>query len=169
MIYTHNVVSGNLERFRPKGNTTYEIRLKYYAAKDPTQDMVMTVRWSTYDEVHFGYTFNEVKAKSINLGLDLKGGMNVTLQVQLQDLVKVLGGENADTEEFKAALALAEERSKDSRLDFVALFAEAWKETSNGAPLSKAFGTYDLKDRITPETSDDAVIEVIRAEAESAV
>ena len=58
-IYTHNIVAGNLERFKPKGNTTYEIRLKYYAAKDPAHDMVMTVRWSTYDEVHFGYTFNE--------------------------------------------------------------------------------------------------------------
>ena len=121
------------------------------------------------EKIYFGYTFKDVRSKAINLGLDLKGGMNVTLQVQLQDLVKVLAGENADTEEFMSALALAEERSKDSRLDFVALFAEAWKETSNGAPLSKAFGTYDLKDRITPETSDDAVIEVIRAEAESAV
>ena len=121
------------------------------------------------EKIYFGYTFKDVRSKAINLGLDLKGGMNVTLQVQLQDLVKVLAGENADTDEFKAALALAQERSKDSRLDFVALFAEAWKETSNGAPLSKAFGTYDLKDRITPETSDDAVIEVIRAEAESAV
>ena len=121
------------------------------------------------EKIYFGYTFKDVRSKAINLGLDLKGGMNVTLQVQLQDLVKVLAGENADTDEFKAALALAEERSKDSRLDFVAIFAEAWKETSNGAPLSKAFGTYDLKDRITPETSDEAVIEVIRAEAESAV
>ena len=58
-VYTHNVVSGNLERFKPKASTTYEIRLKYYAAKDPAHDMVMTVRWSTYDEVHFGYTYDD--------------------------------------------------------------------------------------------------------------
>ena len=58
-VYTHNVFNGNLERFKPKGNTTYEIRLKYYAAKDPAHDMVMTVRWSTYDEVHYGYDYNE--------------------------------------------------------------------------------------------------------------
>ncbi len=58
-VYTHNVVSGNLERFKPKANTTYEIRLKYYAAKDPQRDMVMTVRWSTYDEVHFGFAYND--------------------------------------------------------------------------------------------------------------
>lgn len=58
-VYTQNVVSGNLERFRPEGNTTYEIRLKYYAAQTPTRSMVMTVRWSTYDEVHFGYTYEE--------------------------------------------------------------------------------------------------------------
>jgi len=120
------------------------------------------------EKVYFGYTFKDVRAKSINLGLDLKGGMNVMLQVQLKDLVKALAGGNT-APEFEQALALAQARSVDSRLNFISLFAEAWKETSNGMPLARIFGTFDLKDKITPESTDEQVIEVIRNEAESAI
>ena len=120
------------------------------------------------EKVYFGYTFKEVKAKAINLGLDLKGGMNVMLQVQLKDLVKALAGGN-EAPEFANALALAQERSVNSRQDFITLFAEAWEETSNGMPLAQIFGTYEMRDKIGPESTDDQVIEVIRGEAESAI
>ena len=120
------------------------------------------------EKIYFGYTFKDVKSKAINLGLDLKGGMNVMLQVQLKDLVKALAGGN-EAPEFTKALALAQERSVNSRLDYITLFADAWKETSNGMPLAQIFGTYELRDKIGPESTDEQVIEVIRAEAESAV
>ena len=120
------------------------------------------------EKVYFGYTFKDVKSKEINLGLDLKGGMNVMLQVQLKDLVKALADGNA-APEFEQALALAQERSVNSRQDFITLFAEAWKETSNGMPLAQIFGTYEMRDKISPETTDEQVIEVIRGEAESAI
>ena len=120
-------------------------------------------------KIYFGYTFKDVRAKAINLGLDLKGGMNVMLQVQLKDLVKALAGENGNLPEFNSALALAQERSVNSRLDYISLFAEAWTETSNGAPLAQVFGTYDLKEKINATTSDEEVIAVIREEAESAI
>ena len=120
------------------------------------------------EKIYFGYTFKDVKSKSINLGLDLKGGMNVMLQVQLKDLVKALAGNNT-APEFTKALALAQERSVNSRLDYITLFADAWKETSNGMPLAQIFGTFELRDKIGPESTDEQVIEVIRAEAESAV
>ena len=64
------------------------------------------------EKIYFGYTFKDVQSKSLNLGLDLKGGMNVMLQVQLEDLVKVLAGGNT-APEFTNALALAKERSID--------------------------------------------------------
>ena len=120
------------------------------------------------EKIYFGYTFKDVKSKAINLGLDLKGGMNVMLQVQLKDLVKALGGNNA-APEFAQALNLAQERSVNSRQDYITLFAEAWQETSNGMPLAQIFGTFELRDKIGPESTDEQVIEVIRAEAESAV
>ena len=120
------------------------------------------------EKVYFGYTFKDVKSKEINLGLDLKGGMNVMLQVQLKDLVKALAGGNT-TPEFTKALDLAQERSVNSRQDFITLFAEAWKETSNGTPLAQIFGTFEMKGKIEPTTPDEEVIEVIRGEAESAI
>ena len=113
-------------------------------------------------------TYKECKAKEINLGLDLKGGMNVMLQVQLQDLVKAIAGDNTNPE-FQKALALAKERSVNSREDYITLFADAWKEVSNGQHLAQIFGTYEMKDKITPASSDADVISVIRDEAESAV
>lgn len=113
-------------------------------------------------------TYKECKAKEINLGLDLKGGMNVMLQVQLQDLVQAISG-NSTNPEFQKALALAKERSVNSREDYITLFANAWKEVSNGQSLAQIFGTYEMKDRITPTSSDSEVISVIREEAESAV
>ena len=120
------------------------------------------------EKIYFGYTYKDVKAKAINLGLDLKGGMNVMLQVQLKDLVKALAGGN-ESAEFTQALALAQERSVNSRQDFITLFAEAWKETSNGMPLAQIFGTYEMRDKIGPESTDAEVIEVIRGESESAI
>ncbi len=113
-------------------------------------------------------TYKECKAKEINLGLDLKGGMNVMLQVQLEDLVKAISGDNK-TPEFIKALDLAKQRSVNSREDYISLFATAWKEVGNGQSLAQIFGTYEMKDKIKPESTDAEVINVIREEAESAV
>ena len=120
------------------------------------------------EKVYLGYTYKDVKEKEINLGLDLKGGMNVMLQVQLEDLVRALAGNN-QTPEFSKALALANERSVTSRADFITLFQEAWTEVGNGQRLAQIFGTYEMRDKIRPESSDEEVISVIREEAESAI
>ena len=120
------------------------------------------------EKVYFGYKYKDVKAKEINLGLDLKGGMNVMLQVQLEDLVKALSGNN-QTPAFTQAIDLARERSVNSRQDFISLFADAWKETSGGQRLASIFGTYELRDRIDATSTDDQVVSVIRGEAESAI
>ncbi len=120
------------------------------------------------EKVYFGYTYKDVKSKEINLGLDLKGGMNVMLQVQLEDLVTALAGENK-TPEFTKAIELAKERSVNSPDDFITLFAQAWKEVSNGQRLAQVFGTYDLASRINPQSTDDQVLDVIRENAKSAV
>ncbi|MGM9740340.1 MAG: protein translocase subunit SecDF [Candidatus Cryptobacteroides sp.] len=120
------------------------------------------------EKVYFRYTYKDVKSKEINLGLDLKGGMNVMLQVQLEDIVSALAGDNK-TPEFNQAYDLALERSRNSASDFITLFADAWKEVSGGQRLAQVFGTIDLASRITPQTSDEEVISVIRENAESAI
>ena len=120
------------------------------------------------EKVYLGYTFKQVQNQEINLGLDLKGGMNVMLQVQLEDLVRALSGNN-QTPEFQQAIALAKSRSVNSQSDFITLFAEAFKETAPGTRLAQVFGTYEMRDRIKPESTDEQVIAVIKEEAESAV
>ncbi len=120
------------------------------------------------EKVFLGFTFKEVKEKEIRLGLDLKGGMNIMLQVQLKDLVNALSNNN-ETPQFKKALQLAEEREVESRQDFITLFAQAWDEVAPGQRLSAVFGTYELKDKIRPETSNSDVISVIKEQAAAAI
>ena len=120
------------------------------------------------EKVYLGYTFKQVQNQEINLGLDLKGGMNVMLQVQLEDLVRALSDNNT-TPEFQQAIALANQRQVNSQSDFITLFAEAWSEVTGGRRLSQVFGTYEMRDRIKPESTDEEVIRVVREEAESAI
>ena len=120
------------------------------------------------EKVFLGFTYKEVKEKEINLGLDLKGGMNVMLQVQLKDLVVALADGN-QSPEFVEALALAQKKEIESRGDFITLFAESWNEVAPGKRLSTVFGTFEMREKIKPETSNEEVIKVIREEAESAI
>ncbi len=120
------------------------------------------------EKVYLGFTFKEVKEKEINLGLDLKGGMNVMLQVELVDLIKALADNNASTQ-FNEALELAKQNQKDSRTDFITLFAEAWDVVAPGERLSTVFATYEMREKIKPESTNEEVIKVIREEAESAI
>ncbi len=120
------------------------------------------------EKVFLGFTFKECKDKELNLGLDLKGGMNVTMEVSVADIVRALGNNNPDPK-FQEALALAVKNQKNSVTDFVTLFGEAWEQVAPGERLSKIFGTYELRDRIKPETSNTEVLTLLRHESESAV
>ena len=110
------------------------------------------------EKIYFGYTFKEVQEKSINLGLDLKGGMNVMLQVQMEDIVRALAVNPCD--EFNTALAQAKEQSKKSKENFVDLFAEEWSNVNGGKRLSSVFKI---------EGSDEAVIKSIKEKADQAI
>ncbi|MGN1226010.1 MAG: protein translocase subunit SecDF [Candidatus Cryptobacteroides sp.] len=129
-------------------------------------------RWYTdsisTEKVFFGLTYKDVKAKEISLGLDLKGGMNVMLQVQLEDLVVALS-DNSQDPDFLKALEVARQKDKTERGDFISHFEAAWKEVAPGKRLSQIFGTYEMRDRIKPESTDEQVISVIRADADAAI
>ena len=129
-------------------------------------------RWYTdsisTEKVFFGLTYKDVKAKEISLGLDLKGCMNVMLQVQLEDLVKALADGNQDPA-FLQAMAIAKERTVKEHGDFITHFEAAWKEVGSGKRLSQIFGAYEMRDRIRPESTDEQVIAVIREDADAAI
>ncbi|MGM0376773.1 MAG: protein translocase subunit SecDF [Bacteroidota bacterium] len=114
------------------------------------------------------YTYQECKEREVNFGLDLKGGMNLILEVQVQDIVDALSNYNQD-EKFREALRLAREREKESSTDFVTLFGEAFEEVAPDGRLAAIFNTVELRDRIDYNSSNEEVLEVIREETQDAI
>ena len=114
-----------------------------------------------------GETYTEVTKNVINLGLDLKGGMNVTLEVSVSEVVRALSSNSKD-ETFLTALAQAKEMQKSTQDNFVTLFADAWTQTSNGKKLTSIFYTLENKDKINREATDEEVIEFISSETDAA-
>jgi SecD/SecF fusion protein len=114
------------------------------------------------------FNFKEVQEKELNLGLDLRGGMNVMLEVSIADLIRALSDYNDDPA-FLQAINLAKERKKDSQEDFLTLFGEAFEETTPDGKLASFFQTLDLKDRINYNSTNDDVLKVLKEESESAI
>ncbi len=114
------------------------------------------------------YTYKECKEKEINLGLDLKGGMNVMLEVQVGDVVKALAGESQNDPAFEAAIAAAKEAEKSGEGDFIGAFVKAFKANSNGASLASIFVSPDRKD-INPNSTDSEVEKILRQETSDAI
>ncbi|HET6245268.1 MAG: protein translocase subunit SecDF [Bacteroidetes bacterium] len=116
------------------------------------------------------YTYREVKDREINLGLDLQGGMNVTLEVSVVELIKELANKSIDPA-FNASIARAVELQKTSQEDFVTLFGRAFNEIAPDAKLSSPtiFGTRELSEKIKPyESTNEEVLIFLRSEAEDA-
>ena len=115
------------------------------------------------------FTYKECKEKELNLGLDLKGGMNVMLEVQVEDVVKALAGDSQNDPAFKEAIAEANEALKQgSSSDYIGDFVKAYSRISNGRPLAEIFVSPDRSD-ITLESSDADVEKVLKRETEAAI
>lgn len=114
------------------------------------------------------YTYKECKDREINLGLDLKGGMNVTLEVSVVDIIRTMSGNSQDST-FAAAINVALKKQRLSQSDFVDLFAQSFEEIAPNARLAAIFATKELKDRISPDSDNEEVIKVIREETDQAI
>ena len=156
------------ERNSPAFATVPDVDKAYYLDSIAKIKNRLYIDSVSNEKVFFGFTYKQIKEKEINLGLDLKGGMNVMLQVQLKDLIKALA-DNNQSPEFLQALELAQKKELTSREDFITLFEQSWNEVAPAKRMASIFGTYEMRDRIRPETSNDEVIAVIREEAESAI
>ncbi len=115
------------------------------------------------------YTLKECRENELNLGLDLKGGMNVVMEVSVADILKSLAGTQSDTESFGKAMKLAKEKQLTNQRDFVDLFAESFKETNSGEPLASVFSTYELRDKVNAASSDADVVKVLKEEVAAAI
>ncbi len=145
----------------------YNSKAAKYAAGDPVKESAYLDSLST-QKVWLGYTLKQCREMEISLGLDLKGGMNVVLELSVADVVRSLSNNNQD-ENFNKALDLAYADQATSQKHFIDLFAEEYKKLDSNARLSAIFSTFELKDKITPQSSDAQVISVLKEELQSAI
>ena len=143
-------------------------KAKEYAEANATTESVY------YDsiaakKIWFGYTLKECREKEINLGLDLKGGMNVTMEVSVPDVLDALSGHSKDTTYVKA-MALAREKQKSSGDHFVTLFVQAYEEVGGeGVQLYPTFAMA-LKDKLKADDHSNAAVEkALREEVDVAI
>lgn len=115
------------------------------------------------------FTYTDLKKTQLAMGLDLKGGMSVLLQVDLRDFMKSLAGNTTDPA-FQQALEKASEAQKTQQSDYITLFANAWKEVGGGKSLASIFARNEsLKGRINFDSPDAAVLQTIRELANGTV
>ncbi len=121
------------------------------------------------EKVYLGaYTLRECREMEIGLGLDLKGGMNVILEVSVPDVVDILADHKTDPL-YKKSMDEARKAEESSQDDFISLFINAWKKNAPGKPLASIFATQQMKDKVSTKSSDSEVEAALRAEVSAAV
>ena len=121
------------------------------------------------EKVYFGnWTLKDCREMGISLGLDLKGGMNVILEVSVPDVIKVLSDNKTDAT-FNEALSNATKEAVNSQDDVITLFIREYHRLAPGQPLAQIFATQQLKDKVTQRSTDQEVERVLRDEVKAAV
>ncbi|MCQ2257088.1 MAG: protein translocase subunit SecDF [Bacteroidaceae bacterium] len=114
------------------------------------------------------YNLKECRETAIGLGLDLKGGMNVILEVSVPDVVKALADHKTD-EAFLKSVDEAAKEAQESQSDFITLFVKAYKKNAGGKPLATIFATQQLKGKVNTNSTDSEVEKVLRESVDEAV
>ena len=149
----------------------FENKAKELSGGDPQKEQSYIDSIATqpvYNLLVKNYTYGEVRDNQINLGLDLKGGMNVILEVSLVDLIRSLANYSTDTS-FIASLNDALEIEKNSQEDFVTLFGRAFEKRVPGGKLAAIFATKEMQDRLNLNSNNSDVLKIINAEANEAI
>lgn len=117
----------------------------------------------------FGHSYSYVKKREMNLGLDLQGGMHVTLEVSEPDLIKEMAGSNRTNPTFVKIIQKAIENQKSSSDNFVAIFGDAHNEVAPDLKLAAIFHNLENKDKIAADATDEQILEIIASESEDAI
>ncbi|MBW9201666.1 protein translocase subunit SecDF [Bacteroidales bacterium SW292] len=146
----------------------YTNKAKEYAKGDAQieQDYLDSL---SNEKVYFGnWTLKDCREMEISLGLDLKGGMNVILEVSIPDVIKVLA-DNKPDEAFNQALSNAAQQAKSSQEDVITLFIREYHRLAPDATLAQLFATQQLKDKVNQQSTDAEVEKVLREEVKAAI
>ena len=122
----------------------------------------------SYDLFGIDYTYKEVKETELNLGLDLQGGMHVTLEVSPIDIIKGLSGNSGDAD-FLGALEAAKQSVKGTQLNFVEEFYSEFKALAPAKELAQIFATAANRGRISLQSTDAEILDIINTEVEGAI
>jgi SecD/SecF fusion protein len=153
-----NLVTSNVEK-----------NAKAYAKGDPLKEKAYLDSMAT-EPVYpiFGFNYQFVKSKEINLGLDLKGGMNVTMEISLGELVKSLAN-HPDDANFNKALSNAQTKLNAGGKDFISLFVSEYESLSNNGKLAEFFANQDNAKDLKANASNSQVKTYLQKEATSAI
>lgn len=122
-----------------------------------------------YDLLVASYTYEECKKREINLGLDLRGGMNVTLEISVADILKNLSNNNPDAAFNKSIADASAKLGKENNDDFLTLFEKTYKSNSPNGRLAPLFQTIELKGKVDFNSSNDVVMAFIRKTVDEAI
>ncbi len=117
----------------------------------------------------WNWTLKECRENAIGLGLDLKGGMNVVMEVSVPEVIKALADTNSQDPAFMQAVSEAQKESQESQSDFISLFIEKYKKISNGGNLATIFANNKLVEKVNTNSSDKDVESVLRTEVDAAI
>ncbi len=121
-----------------------------------------------YDILITSFTYEDCKEKEINLGLDLRGGMNVTLEISVPDIIRNMSGK-PDDPKLKEALKNAQVMQRTDQRPFAVLFRDALKKIDPNASLASYFRTIELKGKVDYNTKDDDVIKLLNNRVDEAI
>jgi SecD/SecF fusion protein len=121
-----------------------------------------------YNLLGIKYTYKEIKDIELGLGLDLQGGMHVTLEISPVDILRALSG-NSEDPVFNKALVMAREKQRNSQDKFTSLFYQSFKELNPNGKLSTIFANASNRGKISFESSDNDILKVIDKEVDDAI
>ena len=125
---------------------------------------------NTHDIYLWSWNLKECREMGIGLGLDLKGGMNVILEVSVPDVIKALADHKEETDQtFSKAVEKSAKEATESQSDFITLFVKNFKEMAPERTFAELFATQQLRDKVSPKSTDKEVENVLRAELKSAI
>lgn len=145
----------------------YENKAKAYAQGD-AQKQEHYIDSLSMQKVWLGHTLKDVRERELGLGLDLKGGMTVILELNAADVLETLS-DNSQDPTFRAALEAAQAKQERSQKDFITLFTEEFHNIDPGARLSAIFGTSALREKVSTSSTDAEVTQVLRSELQTAI
>jgi SecD/SecF fusion protein len=122
-----------------------------------------------YDLLVASYTYEECKKREINLGLDLRGGMNVTLEISVADILKNLSNNNPDAAFNKSIADASAKLGKENNDDFLTLFEKTYKSNSPNGRLAPLFQTIELKGKVDFNSSNEVVMAFIKKTVDEAI